>query len=906
MRKPADGGSGGVAHSDLASKFASALVGDGERAGSPGHHHDGVAPAMPPPARKAALLDGLRNTVQLYEGEARRDRAHGRVMAPGKSMDNARSNGQDMQSLLDGWNPAAAAGQIERRRSKRSAAVTAMYGVKHALEMMGEYNFSPGQKKPPAAKGAMPGIPIPAVAAPDAPPAPNSLAQDAADDAAVRDATQSTPGRPRRAAAEAAMARTAAFGAELVGPAYPPRRAYATGNIAQVPPDMFAQMQEMFRESGDKRWGLRRILRSGLLDGLEVEYRTCREPLRGVFSDTGLIRCFCSACQGENRITPGVFEEHANSTIRRPTEGIFLLKYEMSLREFCYQAATDSVPDRRSSPGMGKHLTPAPGPSARERVTPRAQPPPAGTPRTRELPPRPGRFGAVTEPEQDAPPAPPEPPAPPKPPPSGRVIMMAPTGPSTGARHATALRNKNKNKRLFIAGSGSALVNGEQVTYMHSHSQNIALITGTIVIDPHGISGILCHHCNEVISASMFESHAGRASRRAPYEFIVTSTGENLKSIAARMPDDVEYDSAAFAYGSIGTSRRRQLTALRTSQGIGADADVEAEVVGGCCICQETDFTKDGFDDRTIIICDQCELEHHVGCLRSSGRCHLEALPDGDWFCSSGCEKVHSVLTAQVKLGPVEVQGDTRNLVWQLLHKDMEGSSHADLAAVQDILQQSFDPIIDMITRTDLLPVMVASGNYGEWDYAGMYSLLLRMEGRPVAAAICRVFGTRVAELPLIATTTDCRRQGLCRVLLDALLSILSAAGVDRISLPAAKQTVVTWRSGFGFQPIPEGDVEWATTELRMLRFPGTDMLQRPVVPGAELPPLRPQGWQRGAKAAAAKEGADKAAAASPAEGDAAPGEHEAAQGDQAAGSDAPDGNPKEDEPQAKRLRTGA
>eukprot|EP00873_Tetraselmis_striata_P039534 jgi/Tetstr1/459798/TSEL_005149.t1 len=182
----------------------------------------------------------------------------------------------------------------------------------------------------------------------------------------------------------------------------------------------------------------------------------------GVFSDTGLIRCFCSACQGENRITPGVFEEHANSTIRRPTEGIFLLKYEMSLREFCYQAATDSVPDRRSSPGMGKHLTPAPGPPARERVTPRAQPPPAGTPRTREaaLEQRPSRS-KTRRPRRRSPPRRPSPP-------SGRVIMMAPTGPSTGARHATALRNKNKNKRLFIAGSGSALVNGEQVTYMHS------------------------------------------------------------------------------------------------------------------------------------------------------------------------------------------------------------------------------------------------------------------------------------------------------------------------------------------------------------------------------------------------------------------------------------------------------
>lgn len=60
-----------------------------------------------------------------------------------------------------------------------------------------------------------------------------------------------TPARPRRAAAEAAMARTAAVGAELIG-STSSRRSYPTGNIAQVPPEMFAQMEEMFRESGDK------------------------------------------------------------------------------------------------------------------------------------------------------------------------------------------------------------------------------------------------------------------------------------------------------------------------------------------------------------------------------------------------------------------------------------------------------------------------------------------------------------------------------------------------------------------------------------------------------------------------------------------------------------------------------
>jgi hypothetical protein len=100
------------------------------------------------------------------------------------------------------------------------------------------------------------------------------------------------------------------------------------------------------------------------------------------------------------------------------------------------------------------------------------------------------------------------------------------------------------------------------------------------------------HWLRIVVVCTQFEIHAGKGARRAPYEFIVTSRGVNLKEIAANIPDDVEYDSTALAYGSLGASRRRQLSALRTSQSIGADADIEAEVVGGCCICQQTDFTK--------------------------------------------------------------------------------------------------------------------------------------------------------------------------------------------------------------------------------------------------------------------------------------------------------------------------
>jgi hypothetical protein len=54
------------------------------------------------------------------------------------------------------------------------------------------------------------------------------------------------PGRPRRAAAEAAIARGLTQGTEKNC------RKFAIGNIAQVPDEMFAQMEAMFRESGDK------------------------------------------------------------------------------------------------------------------------------------------------------------------------------------------------------------------------------------------------------------------------------------------------------------------------------------------------------------------------------------------------------------------------------------------------------------------------------------------------------------------------------------------------------------------------------------------------------------------------------------------------------------------------------
>lgn len=44
----------------------------------------------------------------------------------------------------------------------------------------------------------------------------------------------------------------------------------------------------------------------------------------------------------------------------------------------------------------------------------------------------------------------------------------------------------------------------------------------------------------------------------------------------------------------------------------------------GCVLCHEPDFLRGAFGDRTIMICDTCEREFHVGCLRDYGRADLK------------------------------------------------------------------------------------------------------------------------------------------------------------------------------------------------------------------------------------------------------------------------------------------
>ncbi|RVW39662.1 hypothetical protein CK203_086032 [Vitis vinifera] len=75
------------------------------------------------------------------------------------------------------------------------------------------------------------------------------------------------------------------------------------------------------------------------------------------------------------------------------------------------------------------------------------------------------------------------------------------------------------------------------------------------------------------------------------------------------------------------------------------------------------DFSVSKFDDRTVMLCDQCEKEFHVGCLRDSGLCDLKELPKDKWFCCDDCSRVHVALQNLASRGPEMIPASVSSMI---------------------------------------------------------------------------------------------------------------------------------------------------------------------------------------------------------------------------------------------------
>ncbi|XP_010505341.1 PREDICTED: uncharacterized protein LOC104782177 isoform X2 [Camelina sativa] len=407
-------------------------------------------------------------------------------------------------------------------------------------------------------------------------------------------------------------------------------------------------------------------------------------------------------------------------------------------------------------------------------------------------------------------------------------------------------------------------------------------------------SGILCSCCSREISPSQFESHAGMAARRQPYRHIYISSGLSLHDIAMSLAnghvittgdsDDMcsicgdggdlllcagcpqAFHTACLKFQSMpegtwycsscndGPVSCKKATATDPSSNLKAIVIRLTRVVkapeseiGGCVFCRSHDFSIGKFDDRTVILCDQCEKEYHVGCLRANGLCDLKEIPQDKWFCCSDCSRIHAAVQSSVSCGPQTIptplldmirrkdrekgiytdHGDT--VEWRILSGKSRYPEHLPLlsrAAV--IFRECFDPIVAKSGR-DLIPVMVYGRNISGQEFGGMYCLVLIVNSLVVSAALLRIFGQQVAELPIVATSREYQGRGYFQGLYACVENLLSSLNVENLVLPAAEEAESIWTKKFGFTRMAEQQLLEYQKEVQLTIFKGTSMLEKKV-----------------------------------------------------------------------------
>ncbi|KAI9107217.1 hypothetical protein K1719_021826 [Acacia pycnantha] len=198
--------------------------------------------------------------------------------------------------------------------------------------------------------------------------------------------------------------------------------------------------------------------------------------------------------------------------------------------------------------------------------------------------------------------------------------------------------------------------------------------------------------------------------------------------------------------------------------------DIEAEL-SGCALCRGYDFSKSGFGPRTIILCDQCEKEYHVGCLRDHKMAYLKELPEGNWFCCTDCNRIHSTLQKFLIRGTEKLPDSLVDVI-----KTKTRGKRPLLSEVVSIFHECFDPIVDSTSGRDLIPAMVHGRNVRSQEFGGMYCAILLVNSTVVSTGMLRIFGNDVITYRLLA-----------------LLN------VKMLVLPAAEEAESIWTYKFGF-----------------------------------------------------------------------------------------------------------
>ncbi|KAI4388113.1 hypothetical protein MLD38_000474 [Melastoma candidum] len=366
--------------------------------------------------------------------------------------------------------------------------------------------------------------------------------------------------------------------------------------------------------------------------------------------------------------------------------------------------------------------------------------------------------------------------------------------------------------------------------------------------------GVICKCCSQVLSVSQFKIHSGFKSNHICLNLFMKESGPfSLCALEAWSSEYKMRKNARVAVLDYGDDHNDDLCAVCGDAGELICCDncpatyhqsclLTKDMPEGdwycpscrCRICQELVDYQNPTSSFDAMKCSQCEHKYHKSCLKR--RNGVAAVVNG-CFCGGSCQQAHSVLQSRVGLMNHLADGYS----WILLrcfHDDIKFPSAAKvafkaecnskLAVALSLMEECFVSMVDPRTGIDMIPHVLYNwgSDFARLNFDNFYTVVLENDDILIAAASIRVHGVAIAEMPLIATCSKYRRQGMCRRLMAAVEELLVAIKVEKLVIAALPELIETWTKGFEFQIVEDYEKQ-TLLGINLMVFPGTVLLKK-------------------------------------------------------------------------------
>ncbi|MCD9643543.1 hypothetical protein HAX54_031126 [Datura stramonium] len=404
----------------------------------------------------------------------------------------------------------------------------------------------------------------------------------------------------------------------------------------------------------------------------------------------------------------------------------------------------------------------------------------------------------------------------------------------------------------------SGVVSLNEVIQYRNLKDDSVVKTGLITTD-----GILCNCCDKVLSISGFKSHAGSKLNR-PCLNLFMEYGKPFTLCQLEAWSD-EYKARRAVSQTAQAEERDQNDDSCGRCGDGGELICcdncpatfhlaclfTQELPEGSWYCPQCTCPKCGdvvkyseaLSSPGGLKCSQCEHKYHETC--SNLRITKSGQASDTWFCSESCQEVYEGLHSRIGFINLLTDGFSWTLL-RCIHGDhrvhsaqrfiaLKAECNSKLAVALTIMEECFLPMVDPRTGIDMIPHVIYSwgSQFARLNYHGFYTMILEKDDISVAVASVRIHGVTVAEMPLIATCSKYRRQGMCRRLLNSILEMLKSFKVEKLVISAIPGLVETWTCGFGFEPLEDCEKR-SLSHVNLMVFPGTVWLKKSLFQAAD------------------------------------------------------------------------